>query len=70
VEWPVERRSRASHAAEETGRADANPRDTKDYPRGAWTLPPAFALGAEDREKYSAIGEGDNLVLKFAKPGR
>ena len=25
---------------------NANPRDTKDYPRGVWTLPPTFALGA------------------------
>jgi len=49
---------------------NANPRDTKDYPRGVWTLPPTFALGAQDREKYVAIGEGDNFVLKFAKPGK
>jgi predicted methyltransferase len=49
---------------------NANPKDTKDYPRGVWTLPPTFALGAQDREKYAAIGEGDNFVLKFAKPGR
>ncbi|MGI4878606.1 MAG: class I SAM-dependent methyltransferase, partial [Janthinobacterium lividum] len=24
---------------------NANPRDTADYPRGVWTLPPSFALG-------------------------
>jgi predicted methyltransferase len=48
---------------------NANPRDTKNYPRGVWTLPPTFALGAQDRDKYAAIGEGDNLVLKFGKPG-
>lgn len=46
-----------------------NPKDTKDYPKGVWTLPPTFTMGAQDREKYAAIGEGDNFVLKFAKPG-
>jgi predicted methyltransferase len=47
---------------------DANPKDTKDWPEGVWTLPPAFALGDKDKEKYAAIGEADNFVLKFRKP--
>jgi predicted methyltransferase len=47
---------------------DANPRDTKDWPKGVWTLPPSLALGEKDRAKYVAIGEGDNFVLKFQKP--
>lgn len=46
----------------------ANPRDTKDYPKGVWTLPPTLILGDQDREKYIAIGEGDNFMLKFRKP--
>jgi len=46
----------------------ANPRDTKDWPRGVWTLPPTLALGEQDRDKYLAIGEADNLLLKFRKP--
>lgn len=46
----------------------ANPKDTKDYPRGVWTLPPTLALGDQDRAKYLAIGESDNFVLKFEKP--
>lgn len=46
----------------------ANPKDTKDYPRGVWTLPPTLALGDQDRAKYLAIGESDNFVLKFRKP--
>ncbi len=46
---------------------DANPRDTTDWPQGVWTLPPVLALGAQDREKYVAIGEADNFVLKFRK---
>ena len=48
---------------------NANPRDTKDYPKGVWTLPPTLTLGEQDRAKYLAIGEADNFVLKFRKPG-
>jgi predicted methyltransferase len=47
---------------------NANPRDTKDWPAGVWTLPPALALKDKDRDKYVAIGEADNYVLKFRKP--
>lgn len=46
----------------------ANPKDTKDYPKGVWTLPPTLTLGDKDREKYLAIGESDRYVLKFRKP--
>jgi predicted methyltransferase len=47
---------------------NANPRDTKDWPKGVWTLPPTLALKDQDRAKYVAIGEADNFVLKFRKP--
>jgi predicted methyltransferase len=47
---------------------DANPRDTKDWPGGVWTLPPTLALGNKDRARYIAVGEADNFVLKFRKP--
>ncbi|MGH6847301.1 MAG: class I SAM-dependent methyltransferase [Methylocella sp.] len=47
---------------------NANPKDTKDYPEGVWTLPPTYRLKDQDRDKYSAIGESDRFVLKFAKP--
>jgi len=49
---------------------DANPRDTANWPKGVWTLPPTFALGDQDHAKYVAIGEGDNFVLKFKKIDR
>ena len=48
---------------------NANPKDTKDYPEGVWTLPPTLTLGDKDKAKYLAIGESDNYVLKFRKPG-
>jgi predicted methyltransferase len=47
---------------------NANPRDTKDYPKGVWTLPPSYAEGDKDKAKYTAIGEADNYILKFRKP--
>lgn len=46
----------------------ANPKDTKNYPDGVWTLPPTLALGHKDRTKYMAIGESDRMTLKFVKP--
>jgi predicted methyltransferase len=47
---------------------NANPKDTKDYPEGVWTLPPTLELGDKDRAKYTAIGESDRMTLKFVKP--
>ncbi|HET9678932.1 MAG TPA: methyltransferase [Gammaproteobacteria bacterium] len=47
---------------------NANPADTKDYPKGVWTLPPTLALGEENKQKYLAIGESDRMTLKFIKP--
>jgi predicted methyltransferase len=47
---------------------NANPRDTKDWVDGVWTLPPTLSQGDKDRARYMAIGEADNFVLKFRKP--
>lgn len=47
---------------------NANPKDTKDYPGGVWTLPPTLRYGDQDRDKYLAIGESDRMTLKFVKP--
>lgn len=47
---------------------NANPKDTADWPKGVWTLPPTYELGAVDRAKYAAIGESDRMTLKFVKP--
>lgn len=47
---------------------NANPKDTKDYANGVWTLPPTLAEGDKDKEKYTAIGESDRMTLKFVKP--
>jgi predicted methyltransferase len=47
---------------------NANPRDTKNWVGGVWTLPPTLSQGNKDRARYLAIGEADNFVLKFRKP--
>jgi len=49
---------------------NANPKDTKDYPDGVWTLPPALVKGDQDRARYLAIGESDRMTLRFIKPGK
>ena len=59
----------AGFVLEERSEINANPRDTKDYEKGVWTLPPSFTLGDVDRDKYAAIGESDRMTLRFRKPG-
>lgn len=51
-----------------TSEANANAKDTKEYPAGVWTLPPTYRLKEQDRAKYTAIGESDRFLLKFVKP--
>lgn len=47
---------------------NANPKDLADYHNGVWSLPPSFANGDYQRERYTAIGESDRMTLKFVKP--
>jgi predicted methyltransferase len=44
---------------------NANPKDTKDYEKGVWVLPPGYADG--DEARYQQIGESDRFTLKFVK---
>jgi predicted methyltransferase len=46
---------------------NANPKDTKDYPEGVWSLPPTYREKDVNRAKYAAIGESDRMTLKFVK---
>ncbi|MBQ0721448.1 MAG: class I SAM-dependent methyltransferase [Gammaproteobacteria bacterium] len=48
---------------------NANPKDSADYPKGVWTLPPTLRMNDKDRAKYQAIGESDRMTLRFKKPG-
>jgi predicted methyltransferase len=55
---------------EASSQVNANPKDTKDYEQGVWTLPPTYRLGEKDHDKYAAIGESDRFTLKFVKPAK
>ncbi|NQY63314.1 MAG: class I SAM-dependent methyltransferase [Alteromonadaceae bacterium] len=50
-----------------SSKINANPKDTADYPKGVWTLPPSLTLKEKDKAKYLAIGESDRMTLKFVK---
>lgn len=52
----------------ERSEINANPKDSKDYPKGVYALPPTLAMGSQDKDKYLAIGESDRMTLKFIKP--
>lgn len=52
----------------EKSEINANPKDTRDHPKGVWTLPPSLRLKDQDREKYLAIGESDRMTMIFVKP--
>lgn len=60
--------SAAGFVLDGSSEMNANAKDTANWPRGVWTLPPALALGDKDRAKYIEIGEADNAVLRFKKP--
>jgi predicted methyltransferase len=49
---------------------NANPKDTKDYPKGVWTLPPNYREGDVDKAKYTAIGESDRFTHLYQKPAK
>jgi predicted methyltransferase len=67
-DYVIELVKKAGFELAEKSEINANPKDTKDYAKGVWTLPPSLRLGDEDREKYLAIGESDRMTLKFVKP--
>ena len=54
---------------EQRSEINANPRDTHDYSKGVWTLPPTYRLKDQDRARYERIGESDRITLRFIRPG-
>ncbi|HMM77424.1 MAG TPA: methyltransferase [Gammaproteobacteria bacterium] len=66
--WLIEQIEGVGFKLVDKSEINANPKDTKDYADGVWTLPPVLRLGEKDREKYLAIGESDRMTLKFIKP--
>ncbi len=59
---------KAGFVLEARSEVNANARDTKDYEKGVWTLPPTYREGEKDKAKYAAIGESDRFTLRFRKP--
>ena len=66
--YVVKLATEAGFTLDESSEINANPKDTKDYPKGVWTLPPTLTLGEQDRAKYLTIGESDRMTLRFVKP--
>jgi predicted methyltransferase len=67
-DYAIELARKAGFELAATSEIDANPKDTKNWADGVWTLPPTLSQGDKDREKYLAIGEADNFLLKLRKP--
>jgi predicted methyltransferase len=67
-DYAVALAKKAGFVLEESAEINANPKDTKDYAAGVWTLPPTLAGEDKDRAKYLAIGESDRFTLRFRKP--
>jgi predicted methyltransferase len=65
--WVIAKVEAAGFKLAEKSEVNANPKDTKDYPKGVWTLPPNLAEGDTDKAKYVAIGESDRMTLRFTK---
>ena len=57
----------AGFTLEASSDINANAKDTVDYAKGVWTLPPTYALKDVDKEKYKAIGESNRMTLLFVK---
>ena len=66
--WLIEQVKAQGFELVEKSEINANPKDTKDYADGVWTLPPNLRLGEKDRQKYIEIGESDRMTLRFKKP--
>jgi predicted methyltransferase len=66
-QWVIDHVTAAGFELADKSEINANPKDTKDYPEGVWTLPPVYTEGQKDRAKYTAIGESDRMTLKFKK---
>jgi predicted methyltransferase len=73
----VELARKAGLYLEARSEVNANPRDSRDYEGGVWSLPPSLdscqdlepeSEIAACNERYRAIGESDRMTLRFRKP--
>jgi predicted methyltransferase len=66
-DWLIQKIESAGFKLQAKSEINANPKDTKDYPKGVWTLPPNYVEKDVDKDKYTAIGESDRMTLRFVK---
>jgi len=73
----VELARKAGLYLEARSEANANPRDSRDYEGGVWSLPPGLGMCQDIEaeaeisacnERFMAIGESDRMTLRFRKP--
>jgi predicted methyltransferase len=69
-EYVIKHAQMAGFKLDSKSEVNANPKDTKDYKNGVWTLPPVLTEKDNDRAKYLAIGESDRMTLRFVKPAK
>jgi len=67
-EYVIDLATKAGFVLDEKSEINSNAKDTKNHPKGVWTLPPTLRLKDQGRDKYLAIGESDRMTLKFKKP--
>jgi predicted methyltransferase len=65
--WLIEQCEAAGFKLVGKSEINANPKDTKDYPEGVWSLPPTLRRADANRATYVAIGESDRMTLKLVK---
>lgn len=64
--YVIEQARRAGFHLAASLEINANSKDDHTLP--VWYLPPSLSHKDKDRAKYQAIGEADNMTLKFVKP--
>lgn len=64
--YVIEQARRAGFTLAATSEINANLKDDRTLP--VWYLPPSLKQGDKNRAQYQAIGEADNMTLKFVKP--
>lgn len=67
-QYVIDLAQKAGFVLEAKSEINSNAKDTKNHPKGVWTLPPSLRLKEQGREKYLATGESDRMTLKFRKP--
>ena len=67
-ELAIEKAEDVGFVLVKTSEINANSKDTKNYEKGVWTLPPSYRLKGKNKSTYSQIGESDRMTLLFKKP--